>query len=135
MFDIGFWELLVIAVLGLIVLGPERLPGALRSMQRGFTKVREFSSNVQAELKHELRIKELHEHLKKAEQLNMDELPPDLQRSVAELRSAAAQVQRPYAKPESQPQASSKAAADAPAKHHKSSDNTGIDNNGTDSNG
>lgn len=98
MFDIGFWELVVIAILGLIVLGPERLPGALRSMQRSFTKVREFSSNVQAELKHELRIKELHEHLKKAEQLNMDELPPELQRSVAELRSAAAQVQRPYAK-------------------------------------
>lgn len=106
MFDIGFWELVIIAILGLIVLGPERLPGALRSLQRGVGKVREFSSNVQAELKHELRIKELHEHLKKAEQLNMDELPPDLQRSVAELRSAAAQVQRPYAKPKAKPDAS-----------------------------
>lgn len=105
MFDIGFWELVIIAILGLIVLGPERLPSALRSLQRGVGKVREFSSNVQAELKHELRIKELHEHLKKAEQLNMDELPPDLQRSVAELRSAAAQVQRPYAKSEAKPDA------------------------------
>ena len=120
----------MIAVLGLIVLGPERLPGALRSMQRGFTKVREFSGHVQAELKHELRIKELHEHLKKAEQLNMDELPPDLQRSVAELRSAAAQVQRPYAKPESQPETRSKAGAEVPAKQHKSSNETGTDNNG-----
>ena len=30
MFDIGFFELLIIAVLGLVVLGPERLPGAIR---------------------------------------------------------------------------------------------------------
>lgn len=113
MFDIGFWELVVIAILGLIVLGPERLPGALRSMQRGITKVRDFSSNVQAELKHELRIKELHEHLKQAEQLNMDELPPELQRSVAELRSAAAQVQRPYAKPDTPASAADKNQADS----------------------
>ncbi|SFR49743.1 sec-independent protein translocase protein TatB [Pseudidiomarina maritima] len=97
MFDIGFWELIVIAILGLIVLGPERLPGALRGLQRTVRSVREFSSNVQNELKHELRIKELHEHLQKAEQLDMDKLPPELQRSVAELKAAAQQVQRPYA--------------------------------------
>ncbi|GAB3296738.1 Sec-independent protein translocase protein TatB [Pseudidiomarina andamanensis] len=97
MFDIGFWELIVIAILGLIVLGPERLPGALRALQRTVKSVREFSSNVQNELKHELRIKELHEHLQQAEQLDMDKLPPELQRSVAELKAAAQQVQRPYA--------------------------------------
>ncbi|WP_317932482.1 Sec-independent protein translocase protein TatB [Halioxenophilus sp. WMMB6] len=32
MFDIGFFELLLIAVVGLLVIGPERLPEALRSM-------------------------------------------------------------------------------------------------------
>lgn len=99
MFDIGFWELVVIAVLGLIVLGPERLPGALRSMQRGVSKVKEFTSNMQQELNHELRIKELHEHLKQAEELGMDKLPPDVQRSIVELQAAAHQVQRPYANP------------------------------------
>src|SRR5690554_6209478 len=108
MFDIGFWELIVIAVLGLIVLGPERLPAALRSLQRTIQGVRDFSSNVQAELKHELRIKELHEHLQRAEQLNMDQLPPELQRSVAELRAAAEQVQRPYAKKDEKAPAQSK---------------------------
>lgn len=120
MFDIGFWELVMIAILGLIVLGPERLPGALRGLQRSITKVRDFSSNVQAELKHELRIKELHEHLKKAEQLDqhlsMDELPPELQRSVAELRAAAQQVQRPYA---SSSEASTPSAKDSDTKNHE----------------
>ncbi|RUO63590.1 Sec-independent protein translocase protein TatB [Pseudidiomarina insulisalsae] len=98
MFDIGFWELLIVALIGLLVLGPERLPGALRALQRGLQKAKSFGTSVQAELNHELRIKELHEHLRKAEQLEADKLSPELQRSMAELRQAAAAVQRPYAK-------------------------------------
>lgn len=98
MFDIGFWELVVCALLALVVVGPERLPGALRALQRGVRAVRQFTSQVQSELNHELRVKELHEHLRKAEELGMDNLPPELQRSIAELRGAAKQVQRPYAK-------------------------------------
>lgn len=98
MFDIGFWELLLVALIGLLVLGPERLPTALRALQRGIQKAKSFGTSVQAELNHELRIKELHEHLRKAEQLEADKLSPELQRSMAELRDAAAAVQRPYAK-------------------------------------
>lgn len=97
MFELGFWELLLIAIIGLLVLGPERLPGALRALQRTISNVRGYAGKVQAELNHELRIKELHEHLQKAEQLDADKLSPELQRSMAELRQAAAQVQRPYA--------------------------------------
>src|SRR5690606_36369009 len=99
MFDIGFWELMVVAVIGLLVIGPERLPGALRSLQRGIQGIKNYGSKVQAELNDELRIKELHEHLAKAETLNMEQLPADVQRSLVELRNAAAAVQRPYAKP------------------------------------
>ena len=33
MFDIGFWELLLIAIIGLVVLGPERLPVAIRTVR------------------------------------------------------------------------------------------------------
>lgn len=100
MFDIGFWELVVIVVVGMLVLGPERLPSALRSVQRGIAKVKQYSQRVQDELDHELRIKELHEHLKKAEQGSLDDLSPELQRSLTELQDAAAQVQRPYANTE-----------------------------------
>ena len=97
MFDIGFWELILIAVIGLLVVGPERLPGALRGLQRTIGSVRGYASKMQAELNHELRIQELHEHLKKAEQLGTKDLSPELQRSMAELQDAAAKVQRPYA--------------------------------------
>ncbi|WP_411359533.1 Sec-independent protein translocase protein TatB [Pseudidiomarina salilacus] len=113
MFDIGFWELAFVAIIGLLVLGPERLPSALRGLQRGIQKIKTFGSSVQAELNHELRIKELHEHLRKAEQLDVDKLSPELQRSMAELRNAAAAVQRPYAKPEAKPEQAKTSDGDA----------------------
>ncbi|QBY04148.1 Sec-independent protein translocase subunit TatB [Thalassotalea sp. HSM 43] len=98
MFDIGFWELTVIAVMGLIVLGPERMPVAIRTVRGWLRNIKQFSSNVQTELKEELRIHELHENLRKAEQQGMDNLPTDLQQSVDQLKSAAEQANRPYAK-------------------------------------
>lgn len=97
MFDIGFWELIVISVIGLLVLGPERLPGAIRSLQRTLGQLRSFGNKMQAELNHELRIKELHENLKKIEASNLDDLSPELKRSLAELEAAAEQVREPYA--------------------------------------
>ena len=45
MFDIGFWELMLIGVLGLVVLGPERLPVAIRSVRGWFTSIRTFVMN------------------------------------------------------------------------------------------
>ncbi|MFT5003353.1 MAG: sec-independent protein translocase protein TatB, partial [Flavobacteriales bacterium] len=32
MFDVGFWELILIAIMGLVILGPERLPVAIRTL-------------------------------------------------------------------------------------------------------
>lgn len=98
MFDIGFWELLVVAAIGLFVLGPERLPGAIRSLQRMIAQVKSFGSKMEAELNHELRVKELHEHLKQIESAaDMENLSPELKRSLQELENAAASVRTPYA--------------------------------------
>lgn len=101
MFDIGFWELMIIAIIGLLVLGPERLPVAIRTVRAWINTVRQFSSNVQAELKEELRIQELHTNLKKAEQQGMENLSPELQSSVQSLKDAADSVNRPYLKQDS----------------------------------
>lgn len=43
-------EVLIIALVALIVLGPKRLPGAIRSIGRAFRQVREFSANVRQEM-------------------------------------------------------------------------------------
>ncbi|MBM7456072.1 sec-independent protein translocase protein TatB [Oceanisphaera litoralis] len=98
MFDIGFWELVVIGVVGLLVLGPERLPVAIRTVSRWFKTVRDTATAVKTELAQELRMEELHRDLKKAEQLEMKNLSPELQESIDQLKDAAASVTRPYEK-------------------------------------
>jgi len=100
-FDIGFWELVLISVVGLVVLGPERLPVAIRSVSKFVGQAKSMANSVKDELSHELKVQELQENLRKAEKMGMEDLSPDLKASVDELKQAAAQVQRPYAKPES----------------------------------
>ncbi len=97
MFDIGFWELVLISIVALVVLGPERLPGAIRSVSRIFRDIKGMANSVKDELEQELKIHELQENLKKAENLGMKDLPPELRASVEELKQAAQEVQRPYA--------------------------------------
>ncbi|CAM2878272.1 Sec-independent protein translocase protein TatB [Vibrio rarus] len=96
MFDIGFWELILISVLGLVVLGPERLPVAIRSVARFVNSAKSMANNVKEELDHELKIHELQENLKKAENMGMKDMSPELQESVEELKEAAKSVQQPY---------------------------------------
>lgn len=96
MFDIGFWELLLIAVIGLVVLGPERLPVAIRTVRGWISGVRNFSEGVKNELTEELRIQELHANLKKAEQSGMKDLSPEVAASVKSLKDAAEMVNTPY---------------------------------------
>jgi len=98
MFDIGFWELMLIGVMGLLVLGPERLPVAIRTIKGWITGVRKFSDTVKSELSEELRIHELHANLKKAEQGDMANLSPEVSESVKSLQEAAAMVNEPFKK-------------------------------------
>ncbi len=96
MFDIGFWELSLIAIIGLVVLGPERLPVAIRTVRGWISSVRSFSEGVKNELTEELRIQELHANLKKAEQSGMKDLSPEVAASVKSLQEAAKMVTNPY---------------------------------------
>jgi sec-independent protein translocase protein TatB len=97
MFDIGFWEIVVISVLGLLVLGPERLPVAIRTVSTWVKTIKGAANSVKDELSHELKIQEMHDNLKKAEQQGMNNISPELQDSIDSLRDAAASVTRPYA--------------------------------------
>ena len=98
MFDIGLWVLLVIGVLALLVLGPERLPGAMRSTIKTVRSVRNMATGFKQEVEHQLRVHELHENLKKAEQQGLKDIAPELKESVDELKDAAKSVQEPYKK-------------------------------------
>ena len=61
MFDIGFWEIAVIATIMLVVLGPERLPGVARTAGFWLSKVRRMVGDVKAEVKKEMDAAELNE--------------------------------------------------------------------------
>lgn len=59
MFDIGGWEILIIAVVGLIVIGPERLPDVARTVGRWVGRIRRFIVNVKADIDKEIQQEEL----------------------------------------------------------------------------
>lgn len=92
----SFWELVVVAVVALVVLGPEKLPGAIRSVSRFISGIKQFGQQMKAELSDELRAHELHQKLKEAEEKGLLGLTSEEMAAIAELRQAAAEVNNPY---------------------------------------
>lgn len=72
MFDIGFWELAVIAVVGLIVIGPDKLPEVARTAGKWVGRTRRFINQVKSDIDREMRQDELREILKK--EAGLDEI-------------------------------------------------------------
>ncbi len=97
MFDMGFTELVVISIVGLIILGPERLPKVARMAGKYFGKLRRFMSNVKADVESELRADELREILnQQSEELQslkevVNDVGKEVDSSVSELEASVAE--------------------------------------------
>lgn len=98
MFDIGFWELVLIFVIGLVVLGPERLPGAIRSVMHWITTLKDIANSVKTEVAQELKLHEINENMIKASKKGLGDLDPELKQSIDEMKKTAEQLSRPYKK-------------------------------------
>ncbi|MCL5500353.1 sec-independent protein translocase protein TatB [Phytobacter palmae] len=96
MFDIGFSELLLVFVIGLVVLGPQRLPVAVRTIVGWIRALRSLATTVQNELTQELKLQEFQDSLKKVEKASLENLTPELKASMDELRQAAESMKRSY---------------------------------------
>ena len=59
MFDIGFSEIVVIAVVALIVIGPERLPKVARTLGHMFGRLQRYVNEVKADINREMELEEL----------------------------------------------------------------------------
>jgi sec-independent protein translocase protein TatB len=59
MFDIGFSEILVIGVVALIVIGPERLPKVARTLGHMFGRLQRYVNEVKADINREMELDEL----------------------------------------------------------------------------
>jgi sec-independent protein translocase protein TatB len=95
-FDIGFGELLLVFVIGLIVLGPQRLPVAVKTVAGWVRALRSLATTVQNELAQELKLQEFQDSLKKVEKASLENLTPELKASMDELRQAAESMKRSY---------------------------------------
>ena len=99
MFDIGFWEIVLISVIGLIVLGPERLPVAIRSVVRWINTAKNMANSVKAEITHELKLHEMNESINKAGKHQLSDIAPEMQKSVDEIKQSAQEIASAYEKP------------------------------------
>ena len=63
MFDIGFLELILVSIVGLLVLGPDRLPGAIRTVSLYVGKLRRSFNGIRAEIERELKADEIRQEL------------------------------------------------------------------------
>jgi len=59
MFDIGFSELMVIGVVALVVIGPERLPKVARTMGHVFGRLQRYVTQVKSDISREMELAEL----------------------------------------------------------------------------
>ena len=69
MFDVGFMELILIGVVALVVVGPDRLPALARTTGKWVGKMRSFVSNVKTDIDKELKAEELKQVLEKQKEM------------------------------------------------------------------
>jgi len=86
MFDIGFPELLIVSIVALLVIGPERLPEAVRSMALWIGRFRRSFASIRAEIEREIGADDIRR------QLHNESIMADLERSRADLNAAASEV-------------------------------------------
>ncbi|WP_338083365.1 Sec-independent protein translocase protein TatB [Frischella perrara] len=96
MFDVSFGELLLVFIIGLIVLGPARLPTAVKTVVGWINALRRLSASVQLELNKELKLQELQDSLKQAEQSGINNISPEIQASIDELKRITQSLQKEY---------------------------------------
>lgn len=83
MFDVGFWELALIGVVALMIVGPERLPGVVRTAGRWVGKGRRILQDAKADLEREMRNQEM---------ADLGALKKDMQNAGEQIKSAAEDI-------------------------------------------
>ena len=85
MFDVGFWEITLILILALVIIGPERLPAAARKAGFYVGKARRYIEGVRSEVESELDINEFKRMLHNQE-VQINELQQKLKSGVDDVK-------------------------------------------------
>ena len=132
MFDIGFTELMVIGVVALIVIGPERLPGVARTIGHLAGRLQRYVNDVKADISREMEFDELRKmrdsmqeaatEVENTVRKEMSKTEDDLNKTVADAvgdkqhaAAAVATASESSALPESPPPPESAAPPEPPA--------------------
>ncbi len=81
MFDIGFSEILIVATLTLIIMGPKRLPETVRTITLWLGRIRNFINSAKVEIENEVGIDEI------KKQLHNEKIMNEIEKSKRELNS------------------------------------------------
>jgi sec-independent protein translocase protein TatB len=82
MFDFGFWEIAIIGVITLIVVGPEKMPSLARKAGLYFGRFKKFLNKIKSDINEELKMDEI------KEQISMDEEEITLSEVAQEVKSS-----------------------------------------------
>ncbi len=103
MFDIGFTEILLTAVVGLIVVGPNNLPKTMRTIFRYFREFKNGVNNIKNEIEKDLALEDVQKELEKHKELMrkaleaqakpFENIKDDLQKEVSDVKDLAGEYQ------------------------------------------
>lgn len=100
MFDVGFSELLLLAIVALVVLGPEKLPHAARVAGAWVARIRRTISTVQSEIEREVAAQEVKAQFERQfREMGGQDLVKDLQAERQALEGSLAEAQQSLAPP------------------------------------
>jgi len=113
MFDIGFSEMMVIAVLALIVIGPERLPRVARTLGHLAGRLQRYVADVKADINREIELDELRKMRDSMQQAasnfqstvneEMSKASAEVSKVEGELNAAAASLDKAAEAPKTEP--------------------------------
>ena len=93
MFDIAFSEIVVIAVVALIVIGPERLPKVARTLGHMYGRLQRYVNEVKADINREMELDELRK-LRSEVQSAAQEIESSIHKAAQDAESGVRSVER-----------------------------------------
>jgi sec-independent protein translocase protein TatB len=101
MFDMGFTEMMLIGIVALIVIGPERLPGVARTVGKYVGRLKRFMTSVKADVEQELRADELRQILSQ-QQKELDSLKDTISEAGRDIEKQTSVLEEVIDRPEAQ---------------------------------
>lgn len=124
MFDIGFSELLVIGVVALIVIGPQKLPRVARTVGHLLGRLQRYVADVKADINREIELEELRkmrDSMQKAASEMQSSVDAELNKTADELNKAVEGEKKPETVAMAEKPAQPVGMAEKPAQEQKTS--------------